>query len=96
MYTVKTGVFESFKEKIPEIKEKIIDYMFSIVSVEDLKSKRKYEIPDKLREVLSGEYRSLLNELEDLILAIECERLEKAIFYVLDSGNELKRAVIGF
>lgn len=61
-----------------------------------LKSKRKYKILDKLREVLPGEYKSLLNELEDFTLAIECKRMEKAIFYVLENGDELKKAVIGF
>lgn len=44
---------------------------------------------------LSEEYRHILTELEDTILAIECKRIEEAIFYVLDNGEELKRAVLG-
>ena len=96
LHNTKTDVLEEFKELIPEIRIKITDYMFNKVYKEDSKSKRKYEILDKIRELLPGEYRRLLTELEDTILAIECKRIEEAIFYVLDNGNELKRAVLGF
>jgi len=96
MHNTKTDVYGEFKELIPEIRNKIADYMFTRVCKEDLKSKRKYEIMDKLKEAIPGEYKSLLNELDDIILAIECERVEKAIFYTLENGEELKRTVLGF
>ena len=86
---------DGFKELIQEIRNNIMDYMFSRVCVEDSKSKRKYEILDKVREILPEEHRRLLTELEDTILAIECKMLEEAIFYVLDNGDRLKKTILG-
>ena len=95
LHTTKTDVYGEFKELIPEIREKIADYVYSRVGIEDSKSKKKYEVLDKLKKALPEEHK-LITELEDIILAIECERIEKAIFYALENGEELKRVILGF
>lgn len=94
--TTKTEVHSEFEELIPEIREKILNFIFEKFDKQDDRNKRVMEITDKLKSVLSEEYRGLLREAEDLMVEIRADRMEKAVFYVLEHTEDIKKTILGF
>lgn len=94
--TTKTEVHSEFEELIPEIRGKILNFIFEKFDKADKRNKRIQEILDKLELVLPEEYKKLLVEVDDLSVEIRADRMEKAVFYVLEHREELIKTVLGF
>jgi len=92
----KTEVHSKFAELTPLIREKMVDIILARVEIENSKSKRRREILEELETIVPKECKHLITELEDTILAIGCERIEKTIFYVLENAEDIKKTVLGF
>jgi len=95
--TAKTNFYNEAKDNILRLREDIINYMSdSICTPEPKKARRYHEILEMLLADESVERRKLILELEDVMLDIENDKLEKATFYLLENGEEFKKTVLGF
>lgn len=84
-----------FYEFAPEVREKIIDFVFNKIDVPNLRYKRKREIFDLLISLVPKEYKYLVSELDDIVLADKAESIEKTTFYMLKNGDKIKEGLLG-
>lgn len=73
-----------------------MDHVNEIVDSRDSKLDRQLELFDEIKWLVPEEYKHLVGELEDLVLNIRIERIERTFAYALNNSEELKRTVIGF
>lgn len=94
--TAKTEIHNEFKELIPEIREKIMDIVFTRIKPEDSSTRRKHQILNELEAIIPQECKHLITELQDIVLGIETTKIEKTVLYVLENAEDLKKTVLGF
>ena len=94
--TTKTEIHSEFEELIPLVREKIMDIVFARIESEYPDIRRKRQILNELEVIVPKECKHLITELEDIILGIEVTKIEKAVFYVLENAEDIKKTVLGF
>jgi len=94
--TTKTETHSEFEELILLAREKIMDIVFARIESEYPDIERKRQVLEELEAVVPKEYKHLIIELQDIMFGIEIIKIEKAVFYVLENAEELKKTVLGF
>jgi len=94
--TTKTEIHNEFKEITPLVREKIMDIVFARIESEYPDIKRKRQILNELETILPQECKHLITELQDIMLGIEITKIEKAVFYVLENAEDIKKTILGF
>jgi len=94
--TTKTEIHSEFAELTPLIREKIMDIVFTRIESKDFSTIKKRQILNELEAIVPKECAHLITELEDIVLGIEVTKIEKAVFYVLENAEDLKKTVLGF
>ncbi len=94
--TAKTEIHNEFKDLTPFIREKIMDIISARIKSEDSIIRKKNQILNELQAIIPKEFKHLIIELEDIMLGIEITKIEKAVLYVLENAEDLKKTVLGF
>jgi len=84
-----------FYDFVPEVRERIMELIFNKITPQCKKKNRIREIFEMLEFLVPDEYKNLICELDDLVLADKTNILEKTTFYLLKNGEEIKRSLIG-
>lgn len=84
-----------FYDSVEENRERIMELIFNKITPISKKKNRIREIFEMLLFLVPDEYKSLVNELDDLIIADKTNIMEKTTFYLLKNGEKIKEGIIG-
>ena len=84
-----------FYDFVPEVRKRVMDFIFNKIDPVAKKKNRKEEIFEMLKFLVPDEYKNLVTELEDIVLSEKVKNIEKTTFYLLKNSEEIKRSLIG-